>query len=105
MYSRAPCLNTHLDVQPNIPDLECCSLAHIDAHKLGRVLVENIDMPEPIQQELLADRTRHCRKEGHGDCSVVEAPVHRLQAGRAPTAVSGVSPYVVEDLVGCCVMP
>lgn len=98
-------LHTHLDVQPYIPDLQRGSLANVDAHKVGRVLVENIDMPEPIQQELLADGARHRREEGHGDCSIAETPVHGLQAGRAPTAVPGVSPYVVEGFVGCCVLP
>jgi hypothetical protein len=62
-------------------------------------------VPESIQQELLADGARHGREEGHGGCSVVEAPVHALQAGRAPTAVLDVSPYVVEVFVGCCVLP
>jgi len=92
-------------MQPNIPDLQRGSLAHIDAHEVDRVLVEDIDVSQPIQQELLADGAGHRREEGHGDCLVVEAPVHRLRAGRAPTAVLGVSPYVVENLVGCCVVP
>jgi hypothetical protein len=92
-------------MQPNIPDLQRGSLAHIDAHEVCRVLVENVDVPQPIQQELLADGARHGREEGHGRCSVVEAPVCRLRAGRAPTAVSDVSPYVVEVFVGCCALP
>ena len=56
-------------MQPNIPNLERSFLANIDAHELGGVLVEDIDVSEPIQQELLADRARHCREEGHGGCS------------------------------------
>lgn len=95
---------THLDVQPDVPDLERRSLTHIDAHKVGRILVENVDMPQAIQQEFLADGARHCREESHGGYLVVEAPLHGLQAGRTPTAVSGVSPYVVENwcVVACC---
>lgn len=96
---------TYLDVQSNVPDLQRGSLAHVDAHKVGRVLVEDVDVSQPVQQELLADGARHRREESHGGCWAVEAPVHALQAGRAPTAVSGVSPYVVEDLAGCCVLP
>lgn len=55
-------------MQPHVPDLERGPLANIDAYKLGGVLVEDVDVSEPIQQELLADRARHCREEGHGDC-------------------------------------
>lgn len=59
---------THLHMQPNIPDLECGPLAYIDTHELGGVLVQDVDVPQAIQQELLADRARHCREKSHGDC-------------------------------------
>ena len=93
---RAACAHrTYLNVQSHVPDFECGSLSDIDAHKLGRVLVQNVYVAEPIQQELLADGARHGREEGHGGGFGREAPIHWLQAGRTPTPVVKEDPYVV----------
>jgi len=53
-------------MQPNISHFESGLLAHIDADEIGRILVENVDMAEPKQEQLLADGRRQGREEGHG---------------------------------------
>jgi hypothetical protein len=53
-------------VQPDIADLERGPLPDIDAHKVGGVLVEDVDLPQPVQQQFLADRAREPREESHG---------------------------------------
>jgi hypothetical protein len=55
----------YLDMQPDISDLERSSLSHIHAHKVGRVLVEDVYASEAVQQELPANRAREPREEGH----------------------------------------
>jgi hypothetical protein len=55
----------YLDMQPDISDLERSSLSHIHAHKVGRVLVEDVYPSEAVQQELPANRAREAREEGH----------------------------------------
>jgi hypothetical protein len=52
-------------MQPDISDLERSSLSHIHAHKVGRVLVEDVYASEAVQQELPANRAREAREEGH----------------------------------------
>jgi hypothetical protein len=93
---KAACAHfTYLNVQSHVPDFECGSLSDIDAHKLGRVLVQNVYVAEPIQQELLADGARHGREERHDGGFGGEAPVNWLQAGRTPTPVVKEDPYVL----------
>ena len=58
---------SHLNVQADIGDLERGLLAHIDAHKLGRVLVEDVDVSKTKQQQLLPHGGGEAREErGHG---------------------------------------
>ena len=69
MLARAfqdPLNRPYLNVQPDIPDLERGLLPDIHADKVGRVLVEYVNMPQPIQEELLANRARKTGEERHG---------------------------------------
>lgn len=50
------CPTTHLDMQPNIPNLERSPLPNIYADEVGRILIKDVNMPQSIQKELLSDR-------------------------------------------------
>lgn len=52
-------------MQPDIPDLERSPFPYINADEVGRVFVEDVDLPQPVQQESLADRAREAREERH----------------------------------------
>jgi hypothetical protein len=58
-------------MQPNIPNLERSPLSYVYADEVGRILIKDVNMPQSIQEELLADRARQSREEGHGDGEVV----------------------------------
>jgi hypothetical protein len=56
---------TDLNMQPDISHFKSGLLANINADEVGRVLVENVDMTKPKQEQLLADSRREGREEGH----------------------------------------
>ena len=41
---------TCLDVQPNVPNLECSAPPDIDAHEVGRVFVQYVDVAQPVEE-------------------------------------------------------
>ena len=41
--------STYLDMQPDIPNLECGALPNVDAHKVGGVLVQYVDVAQAIE--------------------------------------------------------
>ena len=82
-------------MQSHVPDFERGPLSNIDAHKLGRVLIQNVYVAKSIQQELLADGARHGREERHDGGFGGEAPIHWLKAGRTPTPGVKDDPYVL----------
>ena len=55
-------------MQPDIPDLERGPLPDVNAHKVGGILVEYVDMAQPIEEQFPADGAREPGKEGHGSC-------------------------------------
>lgn len=57
---------TYLDMQPNVPNLECGAFPYIDAHEVGRVFVKYVDVAQPIEKQLPAYRARERREESHG---------------------------------------
>lgn len=57
---------TYLDVQPNVPNLECSAPPDIDAHEVGRVFVQYVDVAQPVEEQLPADGARERREESHG---------------------------------------
>lgn len=84
-----------LDVQANIADLEGRVLADVDVDELGRVLVEDVDMPQAEQQQFLRKGRRQTREaKGHGGM-----PWRGLQVGgrrsRVPTGSSTAAPWVM----------
>jgi hypothetical protein len=64
---------TYFNMQPNISHFKSGLLAHVNADEVGRILVENVDMAKPKQQQLLADGRREVRKEGHGSQAACES--------------------------------
>lgn len=56
----------HLDMQPDITDLERRALPHVNAHKVGGILVEDVDLSQAVEEKLPADRARESGEEGHG---------------------------------------
>lgn len=67
-------------MQPDIPDLQRGPLPDVNAHKVGGILVEYVDMAQPIEEQLPADGARERGKEGHG-------------SGRDPWTVGNSSAY------------
>lgn len=59
----------------------------------------------PYNRSFLPIELDTAEKKAMAAVLVVEVLVHGLQAGRAPTAVSEVSPYVLEYLIDFCVFP
>lgn len=59
----------------------------------------------PYSRSFLPIELDTAEKKAMVTVSVVEAPVHGLQAGRGPTEVLGTSPYGSMCREGCCVVP